>query len=522
MIDIDALTTVGAVSRSNARRAPDRACNVFEGQVTTFAEFDARCDRVANALAAVGASRVAYLGKNCDLVTEVFVGTTRAGGIFAPINWRLAPPEIAAILGGFDPQLLFVGPEFVGAVEAIGDGLPAGLTVLAMEGGHPSWPDYEAWRDAHDASAMEERSGPDGPALVLFTSGTTGVPKGAMLSHENLLGQRRETPRDLPYDHWRDDDVSLMAMPLAHIGGIGWWLIAFENACPSVIAREFDPSKVVDFIERDRVSKLFIVPAALQFIVRHPRAREADFSRIDMICYGAAPMPLQLLREAMDVIGCGFLQAYGLTETTGTIAMLLPEDHVREGSPRMRSAGRAVPGSEIRVVGPDGNVLPPGEIGEVAIRGGTVMLGYLNNPEATADVLSPDGWLRSGDAGYLDEDGYLTIHDRIKDMIISGGENVYPAEVENAIFGHPDVNEVAVIGVPDDRWGEAVKAVVSPRDGRQVDEPSLIAWTRERLAAFKCPKTVDVVDALPRNATGKVLKRELRKRYWADRERQVN
>ncbi len=515
--------TLSALARGHARRIPDRIANRFEGRETTFAEFDAHVDKVANGLTAAGAERVAYLGKNSDHAFEVYVGAGRAGVVFAPVNWRLAPPEVAQILGLLDAQALFVGPEFHGAVEAIADQLPKDMLIVAMEGGHDAWPAYEAWRDAQSDAPAEDRAKHDSVALILFTSGTTGLPKGVMLTHDNMLAQREETKRvGLAYDHWSDDDVSLVAMPLAHIGGIGWWNLGFYNGCTSVIAREFDPHAVLGFIERDRVSKLFIVPAALQILVRAPGADKADFSRVREIFYGAAPMPLALLREAIDVIGCHFAQCYGMTETTGTITMLMPEDHKPEGTPQMRSAGREMPGSEVRVVGPDGEPLPVGEIGEVAIRGSTVMAGYWRNEEATRAVLGADGWIRSGDAGYMDADGYLYIHDRMKDMIVSGGENVYPAEVENAIHGHPDVADVAVIGVPDERWGEAVKAVVMPRAGHDVDPQSVIDWTRERLAAFKCPKTVDVVEALPRNASGKLLKRDLRKPYWDGRERQVN
>ena len=521
MIDPAAMTTLTAVSRSNARRCPDKLCHRFEGRDTTFAEFDAHVDRVARGLDKVGAKVVAYLGKNCDHVFEVYMGAARIGAVFAPINWRLAPPEVAEIVERFQPDILFVGPEFHAEVEAIRARLPAGMPVVAMEGGHPDWPAYVDWRDANPADPVEDRATPDSVVMILFTSGTTGLPKGVALKHSNLLLQRLDTmPERLPYDHWSEDDVSLVAMPLAHIGGIGWWNLGFINGASAVITREFNPFEVLGYIERERVSKLFIVPAALQILVRDPRAKEADFSRIKLICYGAAPMPEALLREASELIQCGFAQCYGLTETTGTICILRPEEHALPG--KLRSAGRAMPGSEIKVVGPDGATLPPGEIGEVAIRGATVMRDYWGNPEATAKVLGADGWFLSGDAGYMDEDGFLYIHDRIKDMIVSGAENVYPAEVENAIHGHPDVADVAVIGVPDEKWGEAVKAIVTARPGHTVDPASVIAWTRERLAHFKCPKTVDVIDAMPRNASGKLLKRELRKPYWEGRARQVN
>ena len=324
------------------------------------------------------------------------------------------------------------------------------------------------------------------------------------------------------YDHWDDHDIGFVAMPLAHIGGIGFWTIAFVNCCTSVILREFDPVASLDAIHTERVSKLFIVPAALQIVIQHTEAERVDFSCVKTVMYGAAPMPLPLLKEAIEVIGCQFIQCYGMTETTGTIAILPPEDHVPEGSERMRSAGRPAMGCEIAVFDPDGKPVKTGEIGEVAVRAPANMLGYWKNPEATTKTLRDDGWLLSGDAGYLDEDGYLFIHDRIKDMIISGGENVYPAEVESALYAHPAIREAAVIGVPDARWGEAVRAVVTLKSDATLDEKEVLGWMRGKLAAFKCPKAIDVIDVMPRNASGKLLKRDLRAPYWEGRERQVN
>jgi acyl-CoA synthetase (AMP-forming)/AMP-acid ligase II len=265
-----------------------------------------------------------------------------------------------------------------------------------------------------------------------------------------------------------------------------------------------------------------MVPAAMQIVLRDRRAREVDYSRVKYVLYGASPIPLNLLKEAMEVFGCGFVQMYGMTETSGTIVALPPEDHQATGGPRMRSAGKALPGVELAILDEEGRRLPPNEVGEIAIRSPANMSGYWNLPEATAKTIDAEGWLRSGDAGYLDEDGYLFIHDRVKDMIISGGENVYPAEVENAVYGHPDVAEVAVIGVPDPKWGEAVKAIVVRKPGRDPTPEEIIAWSRERIAGFKAPKSVDFIDALPRNASGKILRRELREPYWAGLERRVS
>jgi fatty-acyl-CoA synthase len=298
--------------------------------------------------------------------------------------------------------------------------------------------------------------------------------------------------------------------------------MALSAGLPGVVLAEFDPPKVFDAVENRGVTRFFIVPAALQMLLNHPDCAKTDFSRLKYILYGAAPIPLELLRQCIAMFGAGFIQAYGMTETTGTICMLPPEDHSVEGNTRMRSAGKPLPGVEIEVRGAGGTALAQGEIGELYTRSTSNMLGYWKLPEATASTMSADGWVATGDVGYLDEDGYVYIYDRAKDMIISGGENVYPAEVESGIYGHPDVLEVAVIGVPDDKWGEAVKAVCVPKPGVTIDPDSVISYARERLASFKVPKTIDVIPALPRNASGKILRRELREPYWAGRERQVN
>jgi fatty-acyl-CoA synthase len=257
-------------------------------------------------------------------------------------------------------------------------------------------------------------------------------------------------------------------------------------------------------------------------MLNHRDCAKTDFSGLRYIYYGASPIPLELLRECIAMFQAKFIQVYGMTETTGSVCELPPEDHTVEGNSRMRSAGKPLPGVEMIIRGSGGAVLPVGEIGEICIRSSSNMLGYWKLPEATASTMDAEGWIATGDVGYLDEDGYVYIYDRAKDMIISGGENVYPAEVESAIYGHPDVLEVAVIGVPDDKWGEAVKAVCVPKPGHAIDPDSVIGWARERVAGFKVPKSVDIIAALPRNPSGKILRRELREPYWAGRDRQVN
>jgi long-chain acyl-CoA synthetase len=526
-IDFDAMPTLGDIVRYYARTRGQRPAITFEGRTTSWHELDRGASRVANALRSAGCTpgdRIAYLGKGTDEFFELMFGAAKAGVVLTPIQWRLALPEVEQILRDAQPKLLFLGKEQLDSAAAL---LAIGLderSLIAMEHGVEGMRRYADWRNAAADSDPASPVDPGSVALQLYTSGTTGVPKGVMLSHRNLLCGRRESMRvHMEWNEWLDDDVNLVAMPVGHIGGVGWGIVGFYNGAHTIVQREFVPVQVLDAIERQGVSKLFLVPTAIHMLLLQSNVRAVDYSRLRHILYGASPIALDLLREATEVFKCGFCQQYGMTETSGTVTYLPPEDHDPAGNRRMRSAGIPMPGVEIRVVDAVTRApLPPGQTGEVETRSVANMVGYWNRPDATADTVNEEGWLRTGDAGYLDEDGYLYIQDRFKDMIVSGGENVYPAEVENAIYGHPAVQDVAVIGVPDEVWGEAVKAIVVPKPGATPDAADIIAFARTRLAGFKAPKSVDFVAALPRGPTGKILRRALREPYWKDRERRVN
>jgi acyl-CoA synthetase (AMP-forming)/AMP-acid ligase II len=323
------------------------------------------------------------------------------------------------------------------------------------------------------------------------------------------------------FGNWHERDVSLVCMPLFHIGGSGWALVGLYAGAQNVLAREFDPPTILRLMAELGVTKAFFVPAMILFLLQSPHCANTDFSALELIVYGAAPAPIELLRNALKHFGCGFAQVYGLTETTGAITYLPPEDHGEHAIERLKSCGKPMAGVEIKILDASGHELPAGEVGEVVCRTPQVMLGYWNLPDATKAAIRA-GWFYTGDAGYMDGDGYVYIYDRVKDMIISGGENIYPAEVENALFGHPAIADVAVIGVPHEKWGEAVKAVVVKKPGADVTMDELIEFARGRIAGYKVPRSIDFVDALPRNPSGKILKRELRKPYWADQDRQVH
>jgi len=521
---LERIQALGDIARAHASVRPASVAMRFEGRTTTYGMLDANTNRVARALLAAAVlkgDRIGYLAKNSDFFFEILIGAAKMGAVTLPIGWRLAAAEIAHLLEDGEVSVLFVGREF-GDLAAHAIAISGRqVRVIQLESAEAGG--YAAWRDSQEASDPAVAISPSGTALQLYTSGTTGRPKGVMLTNDNLLQMWiRAGAAGIDCYRWAADDVCLVAMPIAHIGGTGWGVVGLLNGAGLVILREFDPPTVLGLIEPERITKLFMVPAALNFLIQMPGARDVDFNRLRVIFYGASPIPLELLRQCMEVFGCAFCQQYGMTEACGTIVYLPPEDHDPQGNRRMKSAGRAMPGIELKIIDEEGNTLPPEAVGEVATRSTSNMAGYWKNQAATREALDADGWLRTGDAGYLDADGYLYIHDRVKDMIISGAENIYPAEVENAIFGHPAVADVAVIGVPDDRWGEAVKAVVVLKPGVEADETDIVQFARARIAAFKAPKSVDFVSVLPRNAAGKVLKRALREPYWAGRERHVN
>jgi acyl-CoA synthetase (AMP-forming)/AMP-acid ligase II len=518
MRDVADLTTFDEFITHWAADRPNRAALSEGDRRWTYGDLEERSARVATALLAAGlvkGDRIAWIGKNSDLYFTLFYGAARVGIVMTPIGWRLAPPEWAYIVNDTEAKLVFTGQGFDGAGPAIAAQLSHKPRILsAVEG-------YQLIENTPRAGF--EPSGPNDAVLQLYTSGTTGNPKGVALSNANLFLLRKAAHFEgLAYTKWDDDEVILVAMPCAHIGGTGLGIMALAAGLPGVILAEFTPDGFFDAVERDGVTRLFIVPAALSILLNHPRCATVDYARLKYILYGAAPIPLDLLRQCIDMFKCEFIQAYGMTETTGTIVMLPPEDHDPAGNKRMRSAGKALPGVELKIVDSNDNELPTGEVGELMTRSTNNMLGYWKLSDATAATMTTDGWIHTGDAGYLDEDGYLFIHDRVKDMIISGGENIYPAEVESAIYGHPAVLEVAVIGVPDDKWGEAVKAVCVPKPGTVIDPDHVIAFARERIAGFKIPKSIDIIAALPRNASGKILRKDLRAPYWAGRDRLVN
>jgi acyl-CoA synthetase (AMP-forming)/AMP-acid ligase II len=353
--------------------------------------------------------------------------------------------------------------------------------------------------------------------IIMYSSGTTGRPKGVALTQTNIIAHTING-----FDSWELDegDKNLVAMPMFHVAGSSYIQFGLHTGMPSIVTRDVDGASLAGGILKG-ANRTFLVPAVLAKVLESGDDAVKLFSALKTYAYGASPMPLPLLRSALQAWpDTDFIQAYGLTEVCGVISRLMPEDHRADNEERLSSAGTLVPGAEVRVVDPDSlEDVPQGEQGELWFRSKQLMKGYLNKPEATSEAITDDGWFRTGDIGRVDEDGYIFVEDRLKDMIITGGENVYSIEVERVLAEHPAVAEVAVIGVPDEKWGEAVKAVVSLEG--EASEEDIIAFARERLAAYKCPKTVDVLDELPRNPTGKILKKDLRQPHWEKSGRKV-
>ena len=499
---------------------PDAEALTYGGVRWTWAQWHDRIRRVAGGLAALGlgrGDRVAFLDKNNPACLEVALGAGLLGAASAVVNWRLAAGELDYVINDSGASVLFAGAELLPAIEAIRDRLP-GVTDVITVGGPGDG--YKAFL----AAARPAGRGRDVTAedlwLVMYSSGTTGRPKGVMLSHRNVV---EHTQNAVPLAPLGPGDRNLVAMPLFHIGGTGYALFGIYAGAPSTFTREPDPASLLAAFAAG-ATHAFLVPAVVSALLAAGEKAITALSGLKYLLYGAAPMPLAMLRQALAAWpGLNFVQVYGQTELAGVISALSPEAHRDASRPdRLLSAGTVLPGAEVRVVDPaTGQDVAAGQPGEFWFRSAQRMMGYLNKPADTAEAITEGGWLRSGDIGHVDDTGYLYVSDRVKDMIITGGENVYSPEVEQVVAEHPAVAEVAVIGVPDDRWGEAIKAVIALRPGQHATGPEIIGFARERLAHYKCPSTVDVVDALPRNPSGKILKRTLRAPYWAGRDRQI-
>ncbi len=506
--------TLDGIVRRNALRFPRRAALACGERELTWSGLDARVDRLAAAFEAAGlgrGDRVAILMGNRPEYFELYFACARAGLIAVPLNYRLTPVEAAQLLAAAEPRVLVVEGGHAALATAAVAGFGRPLPLWRVGDGEPVAADcYEARIAAAPAAPVPSRGNERDTLAIFFTSGTTGLPKGAMVSHYNLEMNG--------YNHAIADaavasDVNLVATPVYHMGAVFMAVTYMMLGCTQVILPQFSPAAWMATLARTRATVSLLIPTMINSILNDAELGRHDLSSLRLIFYGGGPMPPAVLERAMRAFGCGFTQGYGLTETLEA-TFLVAADHVQGGTPqqqrRLASAGREAVGAEVRIVDDAGRELATGEVGEILIRSRSVIDGYWRQPEAGREAIRDD-WFYTGDLGYLDDERYLFVVDRKKDMVVTGGVNVYTKEVEAVLYQHPAVREAAVFGLPDDHWGEIVTAAIALKAGVAADPEALIEHCRGQLAGFKLPKRVVFLDDLPKNPSGKILKRELKR-----------
>ena len=508
---------------------PDRTAIQFDGEAVSFMDLQQRCNRLANAMADRGVGRgdrVAFMQVNCNQAIEVYFASAQLDAIYVPINFRAKTEELQQMLEIAQPSLLFIGERYLPLVPLMGGASESGsdkgiwaeqLILLDGEGaeGRETYDGLVA--GASDDELIFPEAEDDDTTVIMFTAGTTGVPKGVMLTHDSFSSLLLSTVNPADPDV---EESNLLTVPLYHIAGLQAALAAVYGGRTLIVMRQFEPVEWMGLVQEHRADRAMLVPTMLKQLMDHPRFHEFDLSSLDVITYGAASMPVEVIKRAIQEFpGARFINAFGQTETASTITMLPPEDHVLDGTPeeievklkRLTSIGKPLDDVEVRIVDEEGAVLPPGTVGEIVVRGSRMMSGYWREEAATQEAIR-SGWIYTGDLGYQDEDNYIFLSGRAKDFIKRGGEMVSPEEVEQVLMSHPQVDDAAVIGVPDVEWGEEVRAVVVSRAGG-VSEDDLVLYCQDRLASFKRPRSVVFVDELPRNVMGKVLKRDLRAQH---------
>lgn len=515
---------IGDIPRRNAKLYPHQIAVQEDDHGLTFLQLEKRGNRLANVLLGLRRDpndKVATLNHNCLQYVEWYFGAAKAGMPMVPLNFRYSKDELTYVVNDSEATILIFGSQYLPMVEEARQDLERIKHFICLGDHPPGMHNYEDLLGLASSDEPKVSLDENDLAILGYTGGTTGLPKGVMSTHRNVLTSSYNTAvarRLAP------GGVFLNAPPMFHAGDANSMFAFSMVGCTNVVMNSFSPEDILTQIQQHKVTHALVVPAMILFMLQYPDFERFDLSSLQMLYYGTAPMPPEPLKRAMTKFGCGFSQTYGATETFVTISILQPEDHVLQGTPeqyeRMSSAGREVAGVRVKIVGKDGQELETGQVGEILVRGHNVMQGYWKQPDLTRQALR-DGWYHTGDIGRMDQLAYIYIVDRKKDMIVSGGENIYPKEVENVLFMHPAVADAAVIGVPDDTWGEAVKALVVKVQGHQVSGDELIAFCKQRLASFKKPKQVEFVESLPRSSAGKVLKRELRDKYWQGHERKI-
>lgn len=519
------MNIVGGLKTAAARH-PEKTAVICGDARFSFRELEERVNRLSNALLGLGLERgdkVAVLALNCHRYLEIYYGVPQFGATVVPVNFRIPPQEIRYILDHSESRAVMVDDALAPTLEGLRPHLGRVEHYISI-GNQPreGYLDFEELLDRggpdFDAELLEE-----GELLGLFyTSGTTGEPKGVMLTHRNV--QSNVDHSDMVFQHF-PDDIYLHAAPMFHLADGAAVFSNTARGATQAFTPRFDPTEVLEIISRERVTTTVLVPTMINFLLQHPDRERYDLSSLRQITYGASPIAPETLRRSMEVFRCRFAQGYGLTEAAPLLTFLSAEDHAATMGQDMRllaSCGKPVPNVEVRVVDPDDRDVRPGEVGEIIARGSNIMAGYWKRPEETENAIQ-GGWLRTGDLATVDAEGYIYLVDRKKDMIVTGGENVFSTEVEAVLYGHPAVKEAAVIGVPDETWGEAVHACVTLKDAHQASEEELIDYCREYLPTYKLPRSAEILEGeLPKGGTGKILKKELRERHWKGRARRIS
>ncbi|MFP6584397.1 MAG: long-chain-fatty-acid--CoA ligase [Candidatus Hydrogenedentota bacterium] len=505
---------------------PDADFAIFEDKTMSYREADEQSNRIANALLAQGlkkGDRIAYLSKNSMEYPVIFFGCSKAGVVPVPLNYRLAAPEWAYIINDAEAKLLLVSGEFAEGVDSVrGDLGNIDTFVSVAANAIDGYTHFADWIASESTSSPSVEVLPEDDVYQMYTSGTTGHPKGAVIRHSNIASHLYQFDASISR---ASGERTLVVAPLYHAAGGITFMVTIATGGTCYILEDFNPVETVRALSEEGIAHATLVPAMIQAcLLMVPDVAERSYDNLKTIAYGASPISEETLKQAMNVFGCDFFQAYGMTETTAVLTVLPADAHERavNGEPHLLlSAGRAMLGTQLKIVDDDDNEVAVNTIGEICGRGPQIMRGYWNLDEATEKALQ-GGWMHTGDAGRIDEEGFLYVEDRVKDMIISGGENVYPREVENCLFQHAAIADAAVIGIPSDKWGETIKAIVVLKAEQEATEEDLIAHCRANIAHFKCPTSVDYIAELPRNASGKVLKRELREKYWEGQGRGVS
>ena len=517
---------LGDILRRNAKLHPDKTAIIYGDMKYNYFEIEERVKKLAKGLLMKGikrGDRVGLLEHPCPQFIELYIAIPRIGAVLVPLNCRLSSNELEYIINDAEIKMLLMGEEFIDVINEIRRNLKTVDSYYCIGKSSKDLGGYEDLIQESPCQLPDISIEDDDVAVQMYTSGTTGRQKGAMLTHKNLMSNHIGRIVDLQLDK---DDIFLSCIPYYHVAA-EYPLIILYVGGTLVIHREFDPANFLKDVKAEKATILLLVPSMVNFVLQYidKNPGNYDFSTVRILLYGASPMPVAVLKKAINTFKCNFLQSYGLTEASPGVTFLRPEEHIIDGTEedtkRLTSCGKEVFNVEARVINEKGDDVDPDEVGEIIVKGDNVMKGYWRLPEETAKTIK-NGWLYTGDMGTVDNKGYIYIVDRKKDMIISGGENIYPREVEDALYAHPSVLEAAVIGVPDDDWGESVKAFVVLKDEKKITEQEIIEFCKKRLASYKKPKSIEFLDALPRNPTGKVLKKELKEKYWQGLNRGVS